>query len=73
MILLFQIVSDDFADISMNSSFFMKTLLLFFPLRDHGFRLEVLCFDVREQEVVNMQEERENLERDKLPHREYNK
>ncbi|KAH0624572.1 hypothetical protein JD844_032188, partial [Phrynosoma platyrhinos] len=34
--------------------------------KDPGFRLELLCFDVRDQEVVNMQEEREKLERDRI-------
>ncbi|KAF7252555.1 Septin-10, partial [Varanus komodoensis] len=39
--------------------------------KDPGFRLELLCFDVRDQEVVNIQEEREKLERDRMTHREY--
>ncbi|XP_042316273.1 septin-10 isoform X2 [Sceloporus undulatus] len=38
--------------------------------KDPGFRLELLCFDVRDQEVVNMQEEREKLEKDRLHSRE---
>nr|XP_020639661.1 septin-10 isoform X2 [Pogona vitticeps] len=40
--------------------------------KDPGFRIELLCFDVRDQEAVNMQEEREreNVERDRLHHRE---
>ncbi|XP_062831496.1 septin-10 isoform X3 [Anolis carolinensis] len=39
--------------------------------KDPGFRLELLCFDVRDQEVMNMQEEREKLERDRIHPREY--
>ncbi|KAL7983842.1 hypothetical protein Chor_000718 [Crotalus horridus] len=41
--------------------------------KDPGFRLELLCFDVRDQEVVNVDDERtrEKLERDRYHHREY--
>nr|XP_028583842.1 septin-10 isoform X2 [Podarcis muralis] len=40
--------------------------------KDQGFRLELLCFDVRDQEFVNIQEEREKerLERERA-HREH--
>ncbi|XP_075774257.1 septin-10 isoform X2 [Pelodiscus sinensis] len=43
--------------------------------KDPGFRLELLCFDVRDHEFVNMQEqsEREKLERDRISHREFQK
>uniref|UniRef100_A0A8C6Y8K5 Septin n=1 Tax=Naja naja TaxID=35670 RepID=A0A8C6Y8K5_NAJNA len=41
--------------------------------KDPGFRLELLCFDVRDQEVVNVDDERtkEKLERDRYHHREF--
>ncbi|XP_034275235.1 septin-10 isoform X2 [Pantherophis guttatus] len=41
--------------------------------KDPGFRLELLCFDVRDQEIVNVDDERakEKLERDRYHHREY--
>ncbi|XP_039373987.1 septin-10 isoform X2 [Mauremys reevesii] len=43
--------------------------------KDPGFRLELLCFDVRDHEIVNVQEqsEREKLERDRISHREFQK
>ncbi|XP_074847077.1 septin-10 isoform X2 [Carettochelys insculpta] len=43
--------------------------------KDPGFRLELLCFDVRDDEIVNMQEqsEREKLERDRITHRGFQK
>ncbi|XP_074820432.1 septin-10 isoform X4 [Natator depressus] len=43
--------------------------------KDPGFRLELLCFDVRDHEIVNVQEqnESEKLERDRNSHREFQK
>lgn len=44
-----------------SSSTFVKTLLFMSPSppKGTGFRLEMLCFDIGDQEVVNIQEARE--------------